>query len=73
LKLLANFHPTKSLKYQEVHSFELKANQRKKATTTTTTICRDGSSFMWHQPCQRGKYTTLVDIQKRTIKSYSLM
>ena len=25
---------------------------------------------MWHQPCQRCKYTTLVDIQKRTIKSY---
>ena len=34
---------------------------------------RDGSSFMWHQPCQRCKYTTLVDIQKRAIKSYSLM
>ena len=26
---------------------------------------RDGSSFMWHQPCQRCKYTTSVDIQKR--------
>ena len=25
---------------------------------------RDGSSFMWHQPCQRCKYTTSVDIQK---------
>ena len=24
--------------------------------------------FMWHQPCQRCKYTTSVDIQKRTIK-----
>ena len=35
--------------------------------------CRDGSSFMWHQPCQRCKYTTSVDIQKCTIKSYSLM
>ena len=35
--------------------------------------CRDGSSFMWHQPCQRCKYTTSVDIQKRAIKSYSLM
>ena len=23
---------------------------------------------MWHQPCQRCKYTTLVDIQKRAIK-----
>ena len=34
---------------------------------------RDGSSFMWHHPCQRCKYTTLVDIQKRAIKSYSLM
>ena len=28
----------------------------------------DGSSFMWHQPCQRCKYTTSVDIQKRAIK-----
>ena len=34
---------------------------------------RDGSTFMWHQPCQRCKYTTSVDIQKRAIKSYSLM
>ena len=33
---------------------------------------RDGSSFMWHQPCQRCKYTTLVDSQKHTIKSCSL-
>ena len=24
---------------------------------------QDGSSFMWHQPCQRCKYTTSVDIQ----------
>ena len=23
---------------------------------------------MWHQPCQRCKYTTLVDIQKHAIK-----
>ena len=30
---------------------------------------RDGSSFMWHQPYQRCKYTTSVDIQKCTIKS----
>ena len=30
----------------------------------------DGSSFVWHQPCQ---YTTLMDIQKPAIKSYSLM
>ena len=29
----------------------------------------DSSSFMWHQPCQRCKYTTLVDIQKCAIKS----
>ena len=35
--------------------------------------CRDGSSFMWHQPCQRCKHTTSVGIQKRAIKSYSLM
>ena len=34
---------------------------------------RDGSSFLWHQPCQRCKNTTSVDIQKRAIKSYSLM
>ena len=31
--------------------------------------CWDGSSFMWHQPCQRCKYTTLVDIKKCAIKS----
>ena len=30
---------------------------------------RDGSSFMWHQPCQRCKYTTSVDIQKRAEKA----
>ena len=29
---------------------------------------QDGSRFMWHQPCQRCKYTTSVDIQKRAIK-----
>ena len=29
---------------------------------------RDSSSFMWHQPCQRCKYTTSVDIQKHAIK-----
>ena len=34
---------------------------------------REGSSFMWHQQCQRCKYTTLVDSQKCAIKSYSLM
>ena len=26
---------------------------------------RDGSSFMWHQPCQRCKYTTSVDIKTK--------
>ena len=31
-------------------------------------MCQDSSSFMWSQPCQRCKYTTLVDIQKRAIK-----
>ena len=25
---------------------------------------QDGSSFKWHQPCQRCKNTTSVDIQK---------
>ena len=35
----------------------------------TQNLRRDGSSFMWHQPCQRSKYTTLVDIQKHTIKA----
>ena len=30
----------------------------------TQNLHRDGSSFMWHQPCQRCKYTTSVDIQK---------
>ena len=29
---------------------------------------RDGSSFMWHQPCQRCKYITSVDIQKHAKK-----
>ena len=32
---------------------------------------RDGSRFTWHQPCQRCKYTTSVDIQKRAIKQAS--
>ena len=27
---------------------------------------------MWHQPCQRCKYTTSVDIQNRAIKSYKV-
>ena len=30
--------------------------------------CRNGSSFMWHQPCQRWKYTTTVDIKKKKKK-----
>ena len=25
---------------------------------------QDSSSFVWHQPCQRCKYTTLVDNKK---------
>ena len=32
---------------------------------------RGGSRFMWLQPCQRCKYTTLVDINKRAIKQAS--
>ena len=28
-----------------------------------------GSRFLWHQPCQRCKYTTSVDIQKCAIKT----
>ena len=35
--------------------------------------CRDGSRFLWHQPCQCCKYTASVDIQKCAVKSYSLM
>ena len=35
--------------------------------------CWDGSSFMWHQPCQVVKFTTSVDIQKHAIESYALM
>ena len=34
---------------------------------------RDGSSFLWHQPCQRCKHTTSLNSQKRAVKSYSLM
>ena len=29
---------------------------------------RDDGSFMWHQPCQRCKYTTSVDIQETRYK-----
>ena len=39
----------------------------------TLNLRRDGSSFMWHQSCQRCKNTTSVDIEKRAIKSYSLI
>ena len=34
----------------------------------TQNLHRDGCSFMWHQPCQRCKYTTSVDIQKTHYK-----
>ena len=34
----------------------------------TKNLRRDGSSFMWHQPCQCCKYTTSVDIQKTRYK-----
>ena len=34
----------------------------------TQNLRRDGSSFTWHQPCQRCKYTTLVDIQNSRYK-----
>ena len=34
----------------------------------THNLRRDGYSFMWHQPCQRCKYATLVDIQKTRYK-----
>ena len=33
-------------------------------------MCRDGSSFMWHQPCQCYKYITSVDIQKHALFFY---
>ena len=34
----------------------------------TQDLRRDGCSFMWHQPCQRCKYTTSVDIKKKKKK-----
>ena len=34
----------------------------------TQNLRRDGCSFMWHQPCQRCKYTTSVDIKKMRYK-----
>ena len=35
----------------------------------TQDLRRDGCSFMWHQPYQRCKYTTSVDIQKTRYKA----
>ena len=35
----------------------------------TQDLRRDGCSFMWHQPCQRCKYTTSVDIQNTRYKA----
>ena len=35
----------------------------------TQDLRRDGCSFLWHQPCQRCKYTTSVDIQKTRYKA----
>ena len=35
----------------------------------TQNLRRDGYSITWHQPCQRCKYTTSVDIEKRAIKN----
>ena len=35
----------------------------------TQNFRRDGSSFVWHQPCQRCKYTTSVDIQNALLKA----
>ena len=34
----------------------------------TQNLRRDGCSFMWHQPCQRCKYTTSVDIKNTRYK-----
>ena len=34
----------------------------------TQKLHQDGSSFMWHQPCRRCKYTTSVNIKKRALK-----
>ena len=31
----------------------------------TQDLRRDSCSFMWHQPCQRYKYTTSVDVKKK--------
>ena len=32
---------------------------------------RDDSSFMWHQPCQRCKYTTSVDIKHTHTRAHA--
>ena len=39
----------------------------------TQNLRRDGCSFMWHQPYQRCKYTTLVDIQKTRYKKLVIL
>ena len=36
---------------------------------STQNLRQDSCSFMWHQPCQHCKYTTLVDIQKTRYKA----
>ena len=38
-------------------------------TQNAPRLTLSGSRFLWHQPCQRCKYTTSVDIQKRAIKT----
>ena len=35
-------------------------------TQNAPRLTLSGSRFLWHQPCQRCKYTTSVDIQKLT-------
>ena len=37
----------------------------------TQNLHRDSCGFMWHQPCQRCKYTTSVDIQKNALRKAS--
>ena len=38
-------------------------------TQNAPRLTLSGSRLLWHQPCQRCKYTTSVDIQKRAIKT----
>ena len=38
-------------------------------TQNTPRLTLSGSRFLWHQPCQRCKYITPVDIQKCAIKN----